>query len=240
MNNQIVYEEYVKMSDDIFIIDKFNIIRFNLNLLKYDDKGQEYPFHTEYMYNRFDNTNILIRRKFDYYLSIESIYNHNREFVMITSDMFMLFKYSLDEVLKWFRDEKYKDLFLINKDGQLKMTTHQPQYEIANLPPRNKKITWRPIILNENTYNAEIGVSLEYGNIVCNMPIQKFMGLYYTLYNFNMLLSAQMMMAYIGRPYYGYNMVDLTSKDQVEEQPTSQIRTTRRLLNDKNTIEDLI
>lgn len=235
----IVYEEYVKMSDDIFTIDKFNLIRFNLNLLKYDDKGQEYPFHTEYRYHRFDNNNILIRRKFDYYLSIESVYNHNKEFIMITADMFMLFKYSLDEVLKWFRDEKYKDLFFISKEGQLKMTSPQPQYEITNLPPRNKKITWRPIILNENTYNAEIGVSLEYGNIVCNMPIQKFMGLYYTLYNFNMLLSAQMMMAYIGRPYYGYNMVDLTNKE-LEQKEQSQIRATRRLLNEKNNIDSLI
>lgn len=235
----IVYEEYVKMSDDIFAIDRFNMIRFNLNLLKYDEKGQEYSYYTEYMYNRFDNTNILIRRKFDYYMSIESVYNHNKEFVMITPDTFMLFKYSLDEVLRWFRDEKYKDLFFINKENQLKIRNPLPQYEIVDLPPRSKRIIWRPTVINENTYNSEIGVSLEYGNIICNMPIQRFMGLYYTIYNFNMLLSAQMMMAYIGRPYYGYNMVDLTNKEQ-EEQEQSQIRTTKRLLNEKNNIDSLI
>ena len=214
LRTPIIYMDYDKISDDIYQLDKNCVVRFNVNLSKMNEDKRRF-FHYEYRYksrNKGNKALITIRRSYDYFLTIENIYkdnNGNKEYIIIGPDTFMLLKFGLREVYKWFSDSKYSKLFMTKK-GQLIMSTPIPEYTITGLSG-NKYLRFVPCIISRGEeYDKEPGVEIELSsqNNIVRMTLQRFMGMYYVLSDFNMVLSAQMMLSYMGRPEFGTNMTN--------------------------------
>lgn len=245
LKNPIEYMQYDKISDDIMMLDKNNIIRFNVMLAKTNDSGRKF-FHTEYKYksNNSDYKSLItLRRSYDYFLSFENIYRNEigyKEYVIVGISDYMQLKFGLEEAFRWFRDEKYSKLFM-TKNGKLIMSTPIPDFVISNLP-KNKYIRLMPCILVKGETEREPGIEMEIGSAsnIIRMTIKHFMGMYYILSNFNMLECSQNMINYLGHPEFGTNMIDYTGNfivqntNDIDSEPETEYFRKRRIASERN------
>ena len=67
------------------------------------------------------------------------------------------------------------------------------------------------VIVWENTGEQTPGVRITLGDpsIFADISADKFFALLYTISSFNMYMSAQLLLNYIGRPNYGFNMMEI-------------------------------
>lgn len=211
----IEFEKYDKISDSIYAIGFNCSLRFNVILSK-GYNGKRYPFHKEFEYQSkyTDGPPMIVtmKRDYDYYLSIENNSKPERTakaFIRIGPAEFYLLKNGVDTAVSWFRDKRYEKLYQMD-GNKLIITRPIPDYTVGNLP-MGKYIKFTPGVQQKGTseYDVEPVVSMELSdslNIV-QMSVDKLMGLEYTLSNFNMVLCAQSMLAYLPMPDYGVNRV---------------------------------
>lgn len=202
-----------KISDDVYVIAQNVILRFNVSLSKISN-GKRYHFHKEYEYSPKNKTDqqslVTIKRSFDYYLSIENMQkdnNGNKLFIRIGPQEYMLFKRALETAISWFTDQKYKNLFAIDR-GKLILTTVDAKCSISNLP-MNKYMELYPTIIDHGISNAdkEPGIEILFGDpqTTVQINLDRLMGLYYLISGFNMYQSAITVLNYLGRPEFGTN-----------------------------------
>ena len=199
------FMKYDKISDDVFILGQNTVLKFNVSLSNIQN-GNRYHFYKEYEYNSKSNAYpklISIKRSFDYYLSIENTQKNkvtdDKAYIRIGPYDIYRFKSQLDQVYSWFTDKKFSKLYVSNR-GKLTLTNPVPESSLGGYP-MNKFLRFIPTII-ESTNGMERGVELDlsnYNNYVV-MSIDRFMGLHYTVSNFNMYLAAQSLVGYIGFP----------------------------------------
>lgn len=218
----IFHEQYEKISDDIMYLGTNTILRMNVILAKKLDDGRRYPYHKEYMYetNKYiDTKNILtLRRGFDYYLSIEnikSLYNTEKEFIMIRVQDMIFIRQQLKIVYKWFVSDNC-NVFAISDNKLIILDKVQP-IVICGLASQ-KYISFEPTIIQYDDDNMIQGirVHLSSDNNYVDMTIDRFMGFLYIINTINLYESAQLILNYIGRPDFGTNMIDYTKSDTSE------------------------
>lgn len=224
---EIKYDNYEKMSDDIMFIGYNTVMRMNVSLSYKNEYGERESFHKEYRYRSSKyidtNTGITIRRRFDYYISIENIkpsQSGEKAFIRLGLRDIPHFRKTLHQAAEWFLSPKYKDLFII-KDNKIKLNKILQPLDVGDLPMENfMKIL--PVAINDTELakykgpGARILLSSE-TNFVDLTP-DTVIGLLEFFNTFNMFQSAQIMLTYIQRPAYGSNIFSFNGdEDNIEE-----------------------
>lgn len=220
------YIKVDKISDDVYSIAPNVILKFNTSLSRTND-GNRYHFHREFEYkSKVDNpsTLVTIKRTFDYYLSIENNQKDpttgNKLFIRIGAAEILLFKRGLETAISWFTDSKYESLFA-RKNGTIVMLPPIPNpFRVGKLP-MDKYIEFSPTIIDKGigNYDKEPGVKIELGsrNYVINISIERLMGLYYIISNFDMYQCALLQINYLGRPEFGTNRYVMETSHTMSE-----------------------
>ena len=205
---KIIHNDYEKISDTCMWLSNEFMIKFNVELNKHSDKYGKNNFHKEIGYQVNGEYRVNINRDFIYYLSIESVHRNmdgNKLQIRITITDIYFLKYKLEEVIQWFVNQKYQNLFM-KKDGKI-ITTIKVDPIIVNLA-FNNYIEFEPSIFSfENNPEQITGVKVYLGsdNISFFMNVNTLFGFKYFIDIFNMYQSAQNMLNYIGRPENGTN-----------------------------------
>lgn len=207
------YLKFDRISDDVFAISPSVVLKFTVSLSKISG-GKRYHYHKEYEYpNKTINKPLVsIKRSFDYYLSFESnqkMDDGNKLFVRIGAQEILRLISSMDEVVRWFNDKAYEKLFIVDRTGKLIMAPPIPKDIIVANLPMDKYIIFSPTIVDKGVANAdkEPGVKITFGSpeTCIDITLDKFMGLKYTISNFNLYQSAAILINYIGRPESSIN-----------------------------------
>lgn len=220
MSRLFSYVDYDRMSDDIYYIGGSGryIMRMNVSFAKKMDDGTRRHFYHEYQYDsKYKDIGqvVSIRRSYDYYLTIESYEDKDKlNGIMIRPQDMILLRIRLGEVLQWYSNN---EVFAIKKN-KIVIIKHPSPIVITGLPER-KTISFEPIIINyESVESLGVRMTLN-GNIYSDINLDRFYGFVYIINSFDMVASAQMMLAYMGRPESGTNRVEL-DRNYIDEDGT--------------------
>ena len=243
--------KYDKISDDVYSLGPNVVLRFNVSLSKISMDNKRYHFYKEFEYNTRAQgipSLVTVKRTFDYYLSIENVQKDketdDKAFIRIGPYDYYKFKGQLDSVYEWFTGKKYKGLFAKDK-GKIIMTNPIPDSTVGGYP-QNKFIRFLPTIVDkgEGMDKMQPGVQMDlsnYNNSVV-MTFERFMGLYYTICNFNMYLAAQNLVGYLGF-HPGLNRMNMSSTGSrtiTVEEPISYVDgINERIIGTKRNISSL-
>lgn len=201
----IDYIDYDKISDDVLYLGSKLYLRMNVSLSDKADPDIRYHFHREFMYKDthapHDNF-ISIKRKFNYYLSLDRT-DISQGGIMIRAQDMILLKSKLEQVSVWFTGNTFG-----TKDKQLVIRYKKDPVILDGLA-QQKYIQFNPIVVvYDSTGEQSPGVRITLGDpdIFADITVDKFYGLKYTIDNFNLYQSAQLLINYLGRPEYGFNM----------------------------------
>lgn len=215
LTEPVEFFKYDKLSDDVIAIGQNLILRFNVSLSKVSD-DKRYHFHKEYEYPSKgilgQPTLVTIRRSFDYYLSIENMKKNEfgeKVFIRIGPSEYPILLKAIENCIKWFTDEKYKNLFAKSKNG-LTLMPPIPEFTIRNLP-QEKFMTFTPVVIERGIADREAGVRifLSSDSNYVDINLNKIMGLHYIISKFDMYQAAVALINYLQRPEYGTNRVIL-------------------------------
>ena len=221
-------ERYDKISDDLYIIGSNVVLRFNVSLSKNNDNIRNY-FHKEYEYtSKYSNANTLItiRRSFDFFLSIENFKKDDitgiKEYIRIGIQEIMLLRYKLREVLRWFTDKEFENLF--GKKGRKLLILGRVEKICIDRLSMDKYLEFEPVVCDFETESVPgVRIYLSSENNYADMSVDRFMGLYYLLESINMYESAQLMLNYLGRPENGTNLVSFSGQEYERSSGTEGI-----------------
>ena len=209
----ITHSMYNKITDVVFYINTGYVLKFNTVLNRVNKNNEIINYHSEVSYTSKDNVNLInINRKFDYYLSIESLIKNEetglRDFIKITQNDIYFLKHKMNVVADLFTD---KDNVLFTRKDNKIILVDNSIYVILELYG-GKKMEFRPCVYYSNISNEQfIGVRIYYEDFSFFVSIASFLALKDIIDNFNMYQSAQMMLAYMDRPEYGYNLNDYST-----------------------------
>lgn len=210
----IEYQDYDKISDDMFYLGNNIIMKFNVLLSRKasaTDNSRRF-FHSEYRYrSKYNDTDsgVSIKRSFSYYISFDVGSNWENS-VMIRVQDILLLRQALDEVSQWMS----KGVFTIvdNKLSVMRTKT----VKVTGLP-ENKYIWIDPVILDYNGKQSP-GVRMTFSDpsTYADIGIDTLFGLKYLVDTADMFGYAQSALNYISRPpEYGFNMIDF--EDEYKE-----------------------
>lgn len=220
------YENYVKVQDILLQLGKGCTLTFNLALYSFSDRYQKKLFYyseVSYYHQRFKENVSNIKRKFEPYLAIEQVIPNAdiKNFVMVRQDDIMEFRSFLNTVYQEIR-KSYTEIFYMS-NGKINAKTDDslPVFTFNDLP-LGGSITIVPSVMNV-IESPIIGILLYIGdqNHPIELTIPRFSSLVETVNNMDMMLYAQNIMSYIGRPPFGTNGYDPNGK--FTEQNTKEV-----------------
>ena len=213
----IEYIDYDKLSDDVFYLGSKLYLRMNVSLSDKAEPNQRYHFHREFAYSSAYAPNgrfISIKRSFSYYLSLDRADVPLGGIMIRPQDMIVL-KAKLEEVSKWFSD----NIFAIK--GKTLIVKNKKKPIIVDGLANQKYLQFDPVVIVwENTGEQTPGVRITLGDpsIFADISVDKFFGLLYTISTFNMYQSAQLLLNYLGRPRYGFNLFESENNNFLSDQ----------------------
>lgn len=227
MSRLFSYTDYDKMSDDIYYIGgngRF-VLKMNVSFARKKEDGGRSHFYHEYQYDsRYNDVGqvVSIRRSYDYYLTLES-YEDKDSFnsILIRPQDMILLRVKLSGVVNWFNSGE----IFAQKKGKL-IIINRPAPIVVEGFPEMKSIKFEPIVIEyESGQFMGVRITLN-NNIYSDINVDKFYGLVYILNSFDMVGSAQMMLAYMGRPEFGTNRIELDRNVGFdnEKEPESKIK----------------
>ena len=198
MNNSNAY----RMTDTIFECNSLKL-NFNLNLLWILPETEMYEERTLHYWsdyrvkNRSKNSNLLIKRKLDYFMTFE-IKDYRRgieDSIFIPNDHLFKFVDSINYAYEMLFGKAQQSF--IKENGMLKINNSLPV--VSDTYPKNKVFRIAPIILNVHSYQ-QAGAILSVGSVdnTSEMTDVEFGYLAYMLRNFNAPMYAASMMAALG------------------------------------------
>lgn len=209
-----------KISDHITNIGRKFDMKINVSLAR-NVNDNRYCFYTEYEYSINGYKRTSIKRGFDYYLSIESIgktTDGNKTFVRIGTADFYVFMRALEEVIGWFTEVRWSKSFA-TKNGKLVLTMDRPAPRYVTGLPMNKIIGFDLIVLEEYTVQPGVRIMIGDEDTYTDITVDTLFGIYGALMNFNMFMSAQIMLASLNIPL-GTNRVNLIESSISNKLPT--------------------
>lgn len=226
----IQYADYDRLSDDVLNLGSRLYLRMNVVLSDKVDPDQRVHFHREYQYytKYSDGKLISVKRSFSYFLSLDKV--DMRSSVMIRASDMVLFKRKLAEVSTWFDD--MSEHFVMK--NRVLMIKNRPKPVVLEGLAAGKYLMFEPVVIVwENTGEQSPGVRITLGSpsVFADVSIDRFYGLIYTISNFNMYMSAQLLINYLGRPEFGANLreVDDDNAGHEEHSRLQGAKTARQL-----------
>ena len=222
---ELTFENYNKISDVMMNLGKNANLLFNMRLYSESEKFGRSYYHSEVQYyNESTNSKLVnIKRKFDSYISFEQSHPVNGEkgFVMIRNEDIRMLRKAVEDMELHIVDH-FKEIYVVSK-GNVHVRKVQEPLEITGLA-LNKYLVFTPdVVENFNgSTSAAVRVTLGNPNLYVLMNMKKWSGLIECLNNANMFLYSQNASTYIGRPAFGTNMYDMTSKQNVEDNMTAK------------------
>lgn len=213
----IEYIDYDKLSDDVLYLGSKLYLRMNVSLSSKSEPDQRYHFHKEFAYSSVyapNNRFISIKRSFSYYLSLDRI-DIPLGGIMIRSQDMIVLKSKLEEVSEWFSS----NIFAIK--GKNLIVKYKKKPIIVEGLANQKYLQFDPVVIVwENTGEQTPGVRITLGDpsIFADISVDKFFGLLYTISTFNMYQSAQLLLNYLGRPRYGFNLFESENNNFLSDQ----------------------
>lgn len=212
----ISYIDYDKISDDVLYLGSKLYLRMNVSLSDKAEPNSRYYFHKEFRYDSIYAPNdkfISIKRSFGYYLSLDRIDIPAGGVMIRPQDMYLL-KTKLEEISEWFSGNTFG-----TKNKKLVIRIHKEPVVIDGLASR-KYLQFDPIVyVWDNTGEQTPGVRITLGDpsIYADINVDKFFAFLYTISNFNMYMSAQLLLNYLGRPQLGLNLIDMEQNSFLKE-----------------------
>ena len=211
MIRPIQYEDYDKISDDILYLGSKLYVRMNVSLSTKDGIDRRH-FHKEFNYGSQyasdDEGLISIRRSFNYYLTFDKTDVH-KSIMIRPQDMIILIE-CLSKVSVWFKNGTFGSV-----DDEVVILKKRRPIIVSGLV-QNAYLQFDPVVVEYEDPPVKIqGVQITLGDplVYAHINVDNFFGLLYTLINFRMFESAQSMINYIGRPAYGFNMMEMNNKN---------------------------
>lgn len=212
----INYIDYDKLSDDVLYLGSNLFLRMNVSLSNKGDQDQRYHFHKEYRYDSKYTSNgklLSIKRSFNYYLSLDK--TDTKMNIMIRPQDMILFKMNLEQVSKWFSDNTFG-----TKGREVILRNRKESIVLPGLA-QQRYIQFDPVVVVwENTGDQTPGVRVTLGDpsIYADISVDRLFALLYTISNFNMYESAQLLVNYLGRPNFGMNLYEIEDNIYLREQ----------------------
>ena len=199
----ILRNDYERIADTVYWLDNKVVLKFIVKLNNYVNDNRR-NFHSEFTYGYNGYNCIGISRDYKYHLSLEYTERDsggNKLSLMITHDDLYYFKYKLSIVCEWFTNNN----IFAKKDDKIIIPSKKFNERIDL--KFGDYIEIEPSIINKSNDEQIIGVNF-YLNGVVNffMSVDRLLPFNYFISQFNMLLSAQLMLAYIGMNEYGINL----------------------------------
>ena len=229
----IEYIDYDKISDDVLYLGDKLYLRMNVSLSSKKDPDMRYHFHQEFEYpSPYGRNGYLrsIKRSFTYFLSLDrkDISGGGRR--VRDKDMFLL-KEKLKLVTDWFGDNTFG-----TKKKNLIIKTKREPIILPGLA-NQKYLQFDPIVIvYESTGEQTPGVRITLGDssIFADISVDKLFSFKYTIDTFNMYLSAQLLINYLGRPEFGTGLRVLENNEFIEDHDTgASIKNKRDIPNKK-------
>jgi hypothetical protein len=162
----------------------------------------------------------MIRRRYSYHFNItkNKTETTDRTQVVLYLNDFIMFIKLLNMAMVWFDGPDFNNIFKKDKEGGYKVVTAVPplQMEVYG----NNFVGLEPIIsFNKPGVRLYIGSS----NVYTDISIERFVELHYIVNKFDPINHSAMMMNYIQRPEFGYNMTSFGNNvpEYVEETPAT-------------------
>lgn len=211
---KIVHDDYEKIVDTCFWLSQDYVIKFNVELNRRGKNNDKTNFHKEIGYAINGEYRVNINREINAYLSIESTKRSDsgdKVNIRIGMDEIYFFQYKLQEAVRWFTSNDYKDLFA-KQDGRIfilsKVDPIRVYVKFGNY------IEFEPAIRNISFNEQVIGVMvyLNSDGVSVFLDANKLISFSYFISTFNIYQAAITLINYLGRPengthYYGMNSV---------------------------------
>lgn len=203
MSYQPIWFDYNKITDELMQICPGTSIQMNLLLYKKEMKGDKKSFHTEYVVENNYQYGVIMKRKYNFYLSINNF--QTRAYVMITPNDIILIRMKLNLIQRWFENSTFKR---VNNEVLTIPRKKDPiNIELYN---EHKWLQFEPVIIEKEEGTKIIqkeGVTMNmYNQVLVNLDSDRFFGMKYLFDTIDMFTLASNMMNYIGRPEFGTNM----------------------------------
>lgn len=194
--------DYDKLSDHMCWLGAGAALKFNTILSKRDKDGNRRHFHREFSYeSKYNNTGRVcsISREFNYYMSIESIYNRDA-FIMIRLEDIMNFRLKLRRIIPWFDSKNYSI-----KNNRLVALGRQEPIIIENFN-QGKWIKFEQVIVQyDGQFSPGVRMYLSSDEVFTDVSVDKFMAFVYLIETVDMFGYSQNQINYLQRPPYGTN-----------------------------------
>lgn len=204
----VVFTKYDKISDDLMYLGKGALVKFNVALAYKDRNGCRRSYHNEYQYESKKYNNVTsdlrtIRRKFDYYISIDINGDFDSSIMICPKDMIIL-RSTINNVAKWFTGGK---VFGQDKQGNIHIVKEPNKMYIRNL--NNKYIAFAPAVAryDNGTQKEAARLFINSDEVFVDVNIDTFMEFAYLMSSIDMYQCAIGLINYLGRPEFGYNLM---------------------------------
>lgn len=202
----ITNDMYEKLTDDILYVAANLVLRLNVVLgRKNSSDGSRMGFHNDYIYesSKYSNVNksITMRRHFDYFLTLENIKDINgvKESIMIRVNDMIPLRDMLNEVSKWFFDQKYKDLFAYDNSNKLVLINKiDPVWIRGFAADKSIKIEPTVVTLWNDSLVEGVRMYLNSDNNFIDIPSDRLMGLIYIIGSIDLFSAAQNLINFLG------------------------------------------
>lgn len=202
----ITNDMYEKLTDDILYVAANLVLRLNVVLgRKNSSDGSRMGFHNDYIYesSKYSNVNksITMRRHFDYFLTLENIKDTNgvKESIMIRVNDMIPLRDMLNEVSKWFFDQKYKDLFAYDNSNKLVLINKiDPVWIRGFAADKSIKIEPTVVTLWNDSLVEGVRMYLNSDNNFIDIPSDRLMGLIYIIGSIDLFSAAQNLINFLG------------------------------------------
>lgn len=199
----IDHNYYEKIQDTVFWLTKDWNVRFIVILSNNTDKYGKENFHKEFMYGP---NSITINRDYKSYMCIEcnkKDQNGKKLRLLITQNDIYFLKYKLNKSVSWFTDS---NVYAKKEDGTIFIPSKT--YNDKLYLSLGDYIEIEPSIAlynNEQIIGTRFYINSDYVNFFVN--VNTYLSFVDFINTFNFIQSAQLMLAYIGRPEYGQNIM---------------------------------
>ena len=203
--------EYSRIDDEVYSFNNYSRVICHTTVTKWTENGAD-SFYREYKTSGRKECSVVIKRKIDYFLTLEYNYQGQKDSVMIFADMM----YELVEKLSYIKNAWF-DISNQNVFGVVnnRLVVVNSLETVIISCPHDKILRFCPCVnqKNDRDYPA---VVMYIGDL--SFPIvlakEKISGLLWTLTNTNWLNFANTSLSFIGKPDGAYNRVDFSSNNE--------------------------